>query len=256
MHALQVPGRTAVLTAISVKGLPMDRNRQGGLTTRTLKNIAITVMFFDHFVSVFAAGLPVWGHLLRLPGRLAAPIMCYLIAEGFAHTSNLPRYLGRLFVFALLSHFPYVWYYGLDPLHATSVIWSLFLGLLALAVLHGRLLGFGKLAFVLLCCLLAWPADWNYIAVLWIVWFGLTRGRFRLQMAGFAGIGVFLFVLPAIVREGWGQAFQLGILLAVPLLARYNGRLGRRSALSKWGFYLFYPAHLLALCALRLALGV
>lgn len=254
MYMRSATGRPALTGKAG--SLMKQRGREGGLTSCALKNIAVLVMFFDHLASVFAADWTALAPLLRLPGRLAAPVMCYLIAEGFAHTSGLRRYLGRLLAFALLSHFPYVWYYGLDPLHATSVIWSLFLGLLALAVLRGRLPGPGKLAALILCCLLAWPADWNYIAVLWIVWFGLTRGRFRLQMAGFAAIGAFLFVLPAVGREGWGQAFQFGILLAVPLLARYNGRLGRRPALGKWGFYLFYPAHLLALGALRLALGV
>ena len=53
----------------------------------------------------------------------------------------------------------------------------------------------------------------------------------------------------------WGDIlgdtlFQFGTLLALPLLRAYNGRKGRNIG-GKWFFYIFYPAHLLALGLLR-----
>ena len=47
--------------------------------------------------------------------------------------------------------------------------------------------------------------------------------------------------------------FQFGTLLALPLLRAYNGRKGRNIG-GKWFFYIFYPAHLLALGLLRWAI--
>lgn len=154
--------------------------RKIDISGNLLKYIAILAMFFDHFVSVFVCQPDITGSLLRVPGRLTAPIMCYLIAEGFYYTSNLRRYTKRLFLFALISHFPYVWYFNLPWWRATSVMWSLTLGLLALAIVkRGSGPLWSKPICVGVCCLLAYTADWNFIAVLWILFFGLYRGDFK-----------------------------------------------------------------------------
>ena len=61
--------------------------------------------------------------------------MCYCIAEGYHYTRNIRKYTARLFVFALISHFCYIYfshvfidwhsfipfYYG-GALNQTSVI--------------------------------------------------------------------------------------------------------------------------------------
>ena len=44
-----------------------------------------------------------------------------------------------------------------------------------------------------------------------------------------------------------GHSYQIGIFLAVPLLLFYKGRQGKKSNVMKWGFYAFYPFHLLLL---------
>ena len=74
----------------------MTKNAHKVLTSNGLKCIAVAAMFFDHFFSVFLVQEGLAGSLLRITGRVAAPIMCYLVAEGFAHTRNVRKYLGRL----------------------------------------------------------------------------------------------------------------------------------------------------------------
>ena len=54
-------------------------------------------------------------------------------------------------------------------------------------------------------------------------------------------------VIPSISEIGWTQSYQVGIFLAVPLLLFYKGRQGKKSNVMKWGFYAFYPFHLLLL---------
>ncbi|HIU05583.1 MAG TPA: hypothetical protein IAD14_09005 [Candidatus Coprousia avicola] len=242
---------------VSRRSVPLFTERAAGLTSNALKLIAISAMFFDHFCLVFVDVGPVAGAWLRVPGRLAAPIMCYLISEGYAHTSHLGRYTLRLLVFAMISHVPYDFYFGLDPFRWTSVIWGLACGLVALAVAERREVPlWARVVFVLACCVVADPADWSYVGVLWVVGFGLMRGRFALQMLAFAVVGLALYAVPGVLEGGPLQAYRFGILLTIPVLACYNGRLGRRIPAVKYGFYMFYPAHLLVLWGLRLLMGV
>ena len=76
-------------------------------TSNPLKLIAIAAMVFDHCMVVFIPHDLAIYEVLRMPGRLTAPIMCFLIAEGYYHTSNLWRYMKRLFVMAVISHVPF-----------------------------------------------------------------------------------------------------------------------------------------------------
>lgn len=178
--------------------------------------------------------------------------MCYLIAEGFFYTSNIKKYITRLFIFALISHLPNVLFFGIEWWRATSVIWVLLLGLIALAVSqNSKISWLEKLLVIVLCCLLAWTADWNYIGVLWILFFGIFKARFKMQMISFLVIGTIFYIIPSLITSGIDAVFRFGILLLIPLIFFYNGERGRKSNLIKWGFYIFYPAHLLLLLILR-----
>lgn len=60
-----------------------------GLTATQLKRIGISAMLLDHFAGLFINHDTPLGMALRIPGRIVAPIMCYMISEGFFHTSRL-----------------------------------------------------------------------------------------------------------------------------------------------------------------------
>lgn len=133
--------------------------------------------------------------------------MCYLIAEGYWHTSNIKRYLGRLLFIALVSHIPHALCFGFAPWRfwqATDVMFALLLGLMALAAWGSpKLALWQKLGATAACCLLAYPADWNYIAVLWIVGFGVFRGSPARQMLSFAGVGVAYLLQPLVYGSSY-----------------------------------------------------
>ena len=236
--------------------------RRFSLNANQLKIIAIIAMTIDH-----AAQFVPYGPLkiiMRTIGRLTAPIMCYMIAEGYYHTTNRKRYLGRLILFAVIAHFPFTICNGLplSPLKATSVMWSLSMGLLALMIVKDEklhwLLRLGGLG---ICCLLAYSANWNYVAVLWVVLFGWFHGNRKMQMLTFALSGLALHVvaqqfLPLLMGnvqpENFTAWYQPGILLAIPLLLRYNGTLGKKSRFLKHLFYWYYPVHIVLLHLLHL----
>jgi peptidoglycan/LPS O-acetylase OafA/YrhL len=100
-------------------------------------------MTIDHFTWTFFPGYrtDILTLALHIIGRLTAPIMCYFVVEGYYHTKNLKKYIIRMFVFALMSHFAYAFMFGKNFIpfknsvfDQTSVMWTFALGLVALAV--------------------------------------------------------------------------------------------------------------------------
>lgn len=234
-------------------------------SANTLKLIAIVAMAFDHLLWVLFPGYKngVIVFLLHSAGRITAPIMCFFVAEGYFHTRSRPRYALRLLLFALISHFAYTFAFGIPFLpfqtgifNQTSVMWPLFLGLLALWISesqHPRLTTGIKLAALLALCALALPADWSCIAVLLIVFFGANRNRPARQawyLLLFTALYAAVYCLWIDLAYG---LLQFCTMLAVPLFRQYNGTRGRWRGM-KWFFYGFYPAHLLLCGLLRLAL--
>ena len=243
------------------ENLPIGRK---DITSNALKLMAITLMLWDHIVTGWLPQNTLLYFFLHIPGRVVAPIMCYMIAEGYHYTHDLKKYLGKLLLFAIPSHFLYLWYFyprlWANPLNwwrATSVLWSLALGLAALAAVKKTNWHWGlRLAAVLACCFLAMTADWNFIAVLWIVNFGVFRENRKMQMIGFSLVGLLFYILPTVYRDGAAGFSSLGIFLAIPLLACYHGRRGRKSKSLQYAFYVFYPLHLFILALLKRVLLV
>ena len=55
----------------------------------TLKMIAIITMLIDHVGHVIFPEIAI----LRIIGRFSFPIFCFLLVEGFFHTSNVKKYM-------------------------------------------------------------------------------------------------------------------------------------------------------------------
>ncbi|MCL2557548.1 MAG: conjugal transfer protein TraX, partial [Treponema sp.] len=246
-----------------------------GFTANRLKVLAIALMFLDHFVVLFLPADALLRLLLRVPGRIVAPIFCFLIAEGYRHTSNKRAYVLRLLGLAVISHAPFNLAFGHPLLPSagnifppTSVIWALSMGLVALSAIKSeKIRAPFKPLILAACCLAAYTANWNFVAVLWICAFGFFSGDFRRQIAAFCAIAAVFHLAPVFLRHGsspfwYLHLYQLGVFLALPILAAYNGRLGKKSKTLAYAFYLFYPAHLVALhllnrfTSLAYALGV
>lgn len=211
--------------------------RRFGLSGFGLKWIAMVSMLIDH------AGMALFPQylFLRIIGRLAFPIYCFLLVEGAVHTSNKKQYLGRLFLFALLSEIPFDLLVSgrLLFLDAQNVFFTLFLGLLAVFALEKwRASGYGALASLLLV-LAAWFArtDYGGGGVVIILLFYLFRQQKLLRTVSFGAATALLY----------GGLQNYAILSMGPVLC-YNGKRGPRV---KYFFYVFYPAHLLVLYFLK-----
>jgi hypothetical protein len=244
------------------------------LSGAALKRIACACMLIDHIgASVLEVGVlssaigqalapAAYARVyyldlaLRAVGRLAFPIYCFLLVEGFLHTHDVRRYGLRLFVFALLSELPFDWAFYRTPLSwgHQNVYWTLLLGLLGMAGLRafdGPAKGdtLGRCGVVLCTMMLGALAavDYGALGVGLILLLYVLRGSRRRQCAAGAlllGCDGLLFTV-----------LELPAVLAFPLIGAYSGARGRCSRREALFHYFFYPAHLLVLgCVTNLIL--
>ena len=234
------------------------------LDANTIKLIAIIAMTIDHITWMLIPGYPkdFAPILLHIIGRITCPIMCYFIAEGYHYTKNVSKYTNRLFAFAFISHFAYVFasmhfvdwksfipfYYG-SILDQTSVMWSLAWGLVMLRVMNSRKIQKNavKTILIILICLISFPSDWSCIASLCILAFGTNRGKFKTQMLSMIFyVAIYATVYFFAIDKIYGL-LQMAVVLAIPVIMMYNGQRGKNQKLNsimKWLFYVYYPLHL------------
>jgi len=231
----------------------MNSTSSLSLTANKLKIIAVVLMLLDHFAGIFLPANTLIYMILKSIGRIVAPVFCYLIAEGFHYTSNIKKYIFRLFIFALISHIPYNLAFGQPFFPYTSVFWALLMGLIALTFIKSDKIHLVlKLIILAACCALAYTANWNFVAVLWIAGFGLFQGDLIKQIISFCVIGIVFHLAPVCLRffisnSTYLHWYQFGIFLAIPFFLLYSGKLGKKSKIITWSFYIFYPAHLIIL---------
>jgi len=233
------------------------------LNSNQIKIIAIIAMTIDHIAWFAFPGyprelLPIAMHVI---GRITCPIMCYCIAEGYYHSKNITKYTQRLFLFALISHFAYIFssesfvdwksfipfYYG-EILNQTSVMWALAWGLVMLRVASSEKIKENfKPLLIILICLITFPSDWSCIASLCILAFGTNRGKFKAQMLWMIFYVAMYAMVYCFALDPIYGLMQMAVVLAIPILMIYNGKRGSSQSVNlalKWMFYLYYPLHL------------
>lgn len=243
----------------------MENTAARGLTSNTLKMIAMIPMTADHLTSVIFPNYPTDIGILFLhtAGRLAAPIFWFFIAEGYYYTRNIKKYIGRMLLFAAVSHFAYNFAFGIpfipfqtSVFNQTSIFWGFALALIALAVLdlnNIALKPWIKTMVICVCCILAFPADWSSPGVLVIISNSENRGNLKKQMTNMMlYISIYALVYFLFVNKIYG-AMQIMISLAIPIIKMYNGERGKMNGM-KWFFYLYYPLHLIICGVIRIML--
>ena len=234
-----------------------------GLSSNALKFIAIIAMTIEHVICVTFPNYPTdwWIVALHMIGRITAPIMWFFVAEGYHYTHNLKKYIVRLFIFAVISHFAYNFAFGIpfipfrtSVFNQTSVIWSLAWGLVALAISDSvRLKQWQKTVLIIIICTVTFCSDWSCIAVLAIVGIGSHRGDFKRQMTEMMMYVFFYALIYFIFINKIYGIIQLFVALSIPLLKSYNGERGSWKGM-KWFFYFYYPAHLVLCGIIRILL--
>ncbi len=235
-------------------------NKEKGLSLGTLKYIAIIAMLIDHIAIGFIDSDTNLFIVMDLIGRITGPVMLFAAVEGYHHTSNLKKYLKRLFIFALVSYFPFIYAFSIyfNPLDL-NVIFTIFLGVIAIHVRRTLKNEPLKIITLLFIIIISTFADYGYVGILMMLVMDYYYGNLKNQLFGYlilvlTEIGVLHLITRPIIGFMNSGAFDLidfkmdftdfGYLIPFALLLFYNGKPGKKTTFSKWVFYIFYPAHL------------
>lgn len=230
------------------------------ITGFQLKYVALISMTIDHIGAVFfsAGSLPFL--VCQAIGRFAFPVFCFLLTEGFFHTSSHNTYLKRLFLFALISempfdmalfHFPKACNIQQIFLHQ-NVFFTLSLGFLTLCLVERFWMENALLSvlFFSAALFLAQTLRFDYGALgilLILLFYGIKRFFPRMPKP----VAYILSLIPLFFIPG--DRTRYFVIFCVPFLSLYQGDrgeasfMGKRLPGEKLFFYWYYPAHLLLL---------
>lgn len=272
-----------------------------------LKLLAALFMLLDHIGFYYYDLLPGLAvTLLRLIGRLAFPLFAWSIARGFARTSHLPAYFGRMVVFAIFAEWVIQ---RANQLIGLQMVWRNVLVTFALAIValtgyrlirdaghdvvaslrpipaapstlpvpprFGVRLSLGGITlapraglFLGTLALLASLAaaellhsDYGAYGILTVLAFYIATDRipeesWELRSLSFLVPLNVLFLMQRILSGNtstYWALMQVFSVMAIPLaIALRNEKKPGRTC--KYAFYLFYPLHILVLCAVRFRL--
>ena len=232
----------------------MNEKETSGICNRTfLKYLAVIAMVIDHVGMLFVPLSTVPGCICRVVGRFTAPVMCYFLAEGFVYTSSRKKYGIRLFIFAVISQIPYaLMNYDAILKFDFNMIYTLFMSFLVLCAYERY--PESNLKWLLIGALIGatYIGDWGIFGPLYVLAFYIYRENRKWQIICFSAIslGVVLMDTAFCLAKGYhwyGELWQLGLFIFLPVFFCYNGRAGSRAAFHKWFFYIVYPVHMIVL---------
>ena len=245
----------------------MKENRLKCLNTLSLKLLAMALMLCDHLWATVVPG----NNWLTAVGRLAFPIFAFQVAEGFFLTHDRKKYLGRMFIFALISEIPFnLMYYSsvVFPFHQ-NVMFTFCLAILLMMAME-KAKGKGPVVFVLvslLCVAVGLVAgqitmvDYYGSGVVTVLVFRLCRNRpwgWLGQLAGLIWLNCCLLdgmMIPVTLLGHTVEISEQGLaVLALIPIWLYNGKQGPHSRAIQYACYAFYPAHMLVLALMRMYL--
>ena len=221
------------------------------LSGSVLKCIALFTMIVDHvglhllrnsgIVLLYTSAGPLeLFTLMRKVGRLAFPIYCFLLVEGFLHTHDRRKYGLNLLAFALISEIPWnLEHTGALYCPSQNVFFTLFLGyagMCCIEELKERPLEQLISLIALVLVVMNLKADYGIGGFAFILVMYLLREQKILQ----AIVGT------CIESGGWAAG------LAFIPINLYNGQRGFiQGKVMKYLFYAAYPVHIMIIYLIK-----
>ena len=235
------------------------------LNRDAIKAIAMATMLLNHIANALLSPQSPWFEPLVNIGYFTAVTMCYFLVEGYGYTHDRKAYALRLLGFALIAQIPYQLALGFFQLNMLFTLLVCF-GIVHVWVSWGADKGPQKVLVVLGLFFASLFMDWAILAPVFTLMFASWRygdapacGTRSVLARLFVGDALIFFFLN--LPANWTvqtalhtAASSLGILVAgAVILLFYNGKRAEHGrTFWKWFFYLFYPAHLAVLAAIKL----
>ena len=234
-------------------------------TSFSLHMMGMLFMLCDHLWGTIIPG----NDWLTCIGRLTFPIYAFLLVEGYFHTKDLKKYVGRLFLFAIISEIPFNLAMGSSlffPIHQ-NVLWSF---LISMGLIHWNekmkekklwkriLVGIITICIAYVGGILTF-VDYYHAGILMVLTFYAFRGQkwwcylgqvLCMGYINFEILGGFSYMVNIFDQTYFIERQGLALLALVPIWL-YNGKQGYHSKALQYGYYIFYPLHLLILGLLK-----
>lgn len=236
------------------------------MNRQQIKLLAIAAMTIDHIALVFVPSDSILYYVMRLIGRLTAPLMAFMLTEGYRHTRSRSKYLLRLVIFALISQpFYFRLAFGRAPESILeycthwNVMLSLAFGLLIMMLFDSYIHSCMSIVLLGVLISLAHFCDWSYLIPAWTIIFFCYYKRdtpIMIILFGMASVTLQTLVYCKQFDSFAAFSFQFGTLLALIPIMLYNGKRGtvRHEHLNRWFFYIYYPVHMVVLLVLQVFL--
>ena len=247
-----------------------------GLSSNSLKIIAIAIMILDHIAGYLYQNFTQDAYYtIRCIGRLAMPLFTYMIVQGFFHTMNLGKYIFRVFIVATVTQIG-IFTLGIInqemyPMYWTSVnnylnvVYSYTISLILLAIIDRKII------------IKKWNENQNLLLrinlfILVVLAYFNFRIEFDMQLPFLAlelygieklfekdkklllkqesisfrtRILYLVLILVALVLStnflNYSSGNKYMALLSVLIIALYNGEKGRKNAFIQTLFYIVFP---------------
>lgn len=230
-----------------------EQRLKTNLDTNLIKLIAIVAMTIDHIGGALFPEYPVF----RWIGRIAFPLFCYCLTVGMLYTHDIKKYLLRLGAFALISQPFWILAFNADDFAGNIFNLNIFFTLI---VSLAATWGFKEkkwwlfIAGILLLSFINF--DYSTTGLVLMLIFYLCRnkpwlGAVIYTLTYLPALNGYMEDPLALKIGGHAVGFEIFSLLALPFIYIHTKSNLR---ISKWFFYIYYPAHLFVIFLIQLFL--
>lgn len=229
------------------------------LSGAQLKFIAIISMLIDHtnkaliypYLTPSRGFLATLSNLFDIIGRIAFPLFCFMLIEGFFKTRSRKKYLLNLLIFGIISEVPFdmfttASFFNMNWQNVMFTLAFVLITVWIIDILKEKMQNKPKVLWYLvsflivgIMCIVSMflSCDYEHHAILMGYFFYLFYNK---------PLFATLFGYASIYNSPWS-------LLGFGLTLTYNGQRGKQNKMLN---YWFYPVHILILGILRFILKV
>ncbi len=218
-----------------------------------IKGLALISMTIDHVGAILYPNDTVFRYI----GRLAFPIFLFMLINSYKYTKDRKAFFIRLIIFAIISEIPYYIAFG----HNFNIGFT-FLNLLIFVNCIEKIKRTNNWAFRVFIISIA------FMTVIVSIYEGIlhTYGAYALGMGVLINyrdeiehilfmfysfiIGFFAILL---FRESYMTVVVTYIIVGCMVLFENNLIYKSQTAITKYIYYIYYPAHLAILCSIKLS---